>query len=170
MLHTAILEREEQGETLSRLLPGGLADEAARRPRRGIERTERLTVTVLMSDVRGYSGIAEHTDPAVLAGQLNAHRDAMNAAILDRGRHRHAVRRGRGHGGLRRAGPAAGSRRAAPSAPPCRCTRASRSWTGRGPSRAWQPFGLGIGLSTGEVAAACSAAPNGSSTPSSATP
>ena len=34
MLHTAILEREEQGETLSRLLPGGLAEQAAHRPGR----------------------------------------------------------------------------------------------------------------------------------------
>ena len=38
-----------------------------------------------MSDVRGYSGIAERTDPTVLAGQLNAHRAEMNAAILDEG-------------------------------------------------------------------------------------
>ena len=29
-------------------------------------------MTVLMSDVRGYSTIAEHADPTVLAGQLNA--------------------------------------------------------------------------------------------------
>ena len=84
MLHTAILEREEQGETLSRLLPGGLA-EKLRSDRSAVERTERLTVTVLMSDVRGYSGIAELADPAVLAGQLNAHRKQMNAAILAEG-------------------------------------------------------------------------------------
>jgi class 3 adenylate cyclase len=38
-----------------------------------------------MSDVRGYSAIAERTDPAILAGQLNAHRQAMNAAILTAG-------------------------------------------------------------------------------------
>ena len=77
MLHTAILEREEQGETLSRLLPGGLA-EKLRTDRGAADRTERLVVTVLMSDVRGYSAIAERSDPAVLAGQLNAHRTAMN--------------------------------------------------------------------------------------------
>jgi adenylate cyclase len=84
MLHTAILDREEQGQTLSRLLPGGLADKL-RADKGAIDRTERLTVTVLMSDVRGYSGIAEHADPAVLAGQLNAHRRQMNAAILREG-------------------------------------------------------------------------------------
>ena len=53
--------------------------------RRHAERTERLTVTVLMSDVRGYSAIAERTDPTVLAGQLDEHRAEMNAAILAEG-------------------------------------------------------------------------------------
>ena len=39
-------------------------------------------VTVLMSDIRSYSTIAEHADPSQLAGQLNIHRAAMNEAIL----------------------------------------------------------------------------------------
>ncbi|HLI57251.1 MAG TPA: response regulator, partial [Actinomycetota bacterium] len=84
MLHEAIVTREEQGETLSRLLPGGLA-EKLRREGRHIGETERLVVTVLMSDIRGYSTIAEHTDPTILAGQLNQHRAAMNHAILQAG-------------------------------------------------------------------------------------
>ena len=41
-----------------------------------------MTVTVLMSDIRSYSTIAEHADPSQLAGQLNVHRAAMNDAIL----------------------------------------------------------------------------------------
>jgi len=36
-----------------------------------------------MSDVRGYSAIAERADPSALAAQLNEHRAAMNHAILD---------------------------------------------------------------------------------------
>ena len=63
MLHQAIVDREEQGETLSRLLPGGLA-EKLRREGRHIGETEELVVTVLMSDIRGYSTIAERPDPA----------------------------------------------------------------------------------------------------------
>ena len=35
-----------------------------------------------MSDIRGYTTIAEHADPAVLARQLNRHRAEMNRAIL----------------------------------------------------------------------------------------
>src|ERR1700722_5211828 len=81
LLHKAIVDREEQGETLSRLLPGGLA-EKLRRDGRNIGETERVEVTVLMSDIRAYSTIAEHADPSQLAGQLNVHRAAMNDAIL----------------------------------------------------------------------------------------
>ena len=44
-----------------------------------------LDVTVLMSDIRGYSTIAEHADPSVLAGQLNEHRAEMNRAVLSAG-------------------------------------------------------------------------------------
>jgi len=84
MLHRAIVEREEQGERLSRLLPGGLADQVRRGGRR-IGETETLEVTVLMSDVRGYSAIAEDADPSELARQLNAHRAEMARAITDAG-------------------------------------------------------------------------------------
>ena len=81
MLHQAIVDREEQGETLSRLLPGGLA-EKLRKEGRKIGESEELEVTVLMSDIRSYSSIAERTSPTQLASQLNEHRAAMNRAIL----------------------------------------------------------------------------------------
>src|SRR5262245_33819244 len=84
LLQKAIVDREEQGETLSRLLPGGLA-EKLRRDGHAAGVSERLDVTVLMSDVRGYSGIAERVDPTVLAGMLNTHRAEMNTAILAAG-------------------------------------------------------------------------------------
>jgi adenylate cyclase len=152
MLHAAILEREEQGETLSRLLPGGLA-EKLRTDRGAVDRTERLVVTVLMSDVRGYSGIAERSDPAILAGQLNAHRQAMNAAILSEGG---TV--------MQYVGDAVMAVFGAPDPQPDHASCAVRAavamherqrdldatWAEHGLSA----FGLGIGLSTGEVAAA----------------
>ena len=83
-LQRAIADREEQGQELSRLLPGGLAEKLRREGRR-IGETEELDVTVLMSDIRGYSGIAERTDPTTLAGQLNRHRAEMNRAIIANG-------------------------------------------------------------------------------------
>jgi class 3 adenylate cyclase/ActR/RegA family two-component response regulator len=152
MLQQAIVEREEQGETLSRLLPGGLA-EKLRTDRDAIERTERLTVTVLMSDVRGYSGIAERTDPTILAGQLRSHRREMNTAIL-------------GEEGtvMQYVGDAVMAVFGAPFPQDDHADRALRAalamherqaavdsdWTSEG----LEPFGLGIGLSTGDVAAA----------------
>ena len=71
-------------EQLSRLLPGGLAEKLRTDPS-AADRTESLTVTVLMSDVRGYSAIAERTEPTILAKQLQEHRRTMNAAILGQG-------------------------------------------------------------------------------------
>jgi len=84
MLHQAIVDREEQGETLSRLLPGGLA-EKLRKEGKHIGESEELVVTVLMSDIRSYSSIAERTAPTHLAAQLNEHRAAMNRAIIGAG-------------------------------------------------------------------------------------
>src|SRR6266851_2219509 len=85
LLHQAIVDREEQGETLSRLLPGGLADKI-RQEKRNIGETERVVVTVLMSDIRSYSTIAEHADPAVVAASaMHALQAEINARWADDG-------------------------------------------------------------------------------------
>jgi class 3 adenylate cyclase len=49
---------------------------------RSVGETRELVVSVLMSDIRAYSTIAEHADPSALARQLNVHRAEMNKAIL----------------------------------------------------------------------------------------
>jgi class 3 adenylate cyclase/ActR/RegA family two-component response regulator len=151
-LHRAIVDREEQGETLSRLLPGGIAEKLRKEGRR-IGETERLNVTVIMSDIRSYSTIAEHADPSELAGQLNTHRAAMNRAII-------------GEGGtvMQFVGDAVMAVFGAPVPSDDHADRAvvaaasmhalqneiNERWEGEG----LPAFGLGIGLSTGEVAAA----------------
>src|SRR5262245_55245051 len=151
-LHQAIVDREEQGETLSRLLPTGLA-EKVRHEGGNIGKTEELDVTVIMSDVRGYSGIAETTDPSALAHLLNEHRAAMNHAILDE------------DGTVMQfVGDAVMACFGAPVAQDDHADRAfaaavamlraqvelDANWAERG----LPPFGLGIGVSTGPVAAA----------------
>ncbi len=152
LLHQAIVDREEQGETLSRLLPGGIA-EKLRLEGRHIGETERMDVTVVMSDIRSYSAIAEHADPSQLAGQLNTHRAAMNRAIL-------------GEGGtvMQFVGDAVMAVFGAPVAQPDHADRAvcaafdmhalqaeiNERWLKEG----LPEFGLGLGLSSGEVAAA----------------
>ncbi len=152
MLHQAIVDREEQGETLSRLLPGGLAEKLRGQSQR-IGETERLQVTVLMSDIRSYSTIAEHADPTQLAGQLNTHRAAMNRAVL-------------GEGGtvMQFVGDAVMAVFGAPFPQPDHADRAVAAaaamhllqseinvgWA----AEELPAFGLGIGVSTGEAAAA----------------
>ena len=151
-LQRAIATREEQGEELSRLLPGGVAEKLKQGGRR-IGETEELEVTVLMSDIRGYSGIAERTDPTTLAGQLNRHRAEMNRAIID-------------HGGtvMQFVGDAVMAVFGAPDPVHDHAERAvvtavamheaqgrvNAEWDDAG----LEPFGLGIGVSTGRVAAA----------------
>lgn len=84
LLHRAIVDREEQGETLSRLLPGGVVDKL-RASGYTPGQSEEVDVTVVMSDIRGYSTIAERVTPTQLAALLNEHRAAMNGAILHEG-------------------------------------------------------------------------------------
>jgi class 3 adenylate cyclase len=152
MLHQAIVDREEQGETLSRLLPGGLADKLRRDGRR-IGETERLVVTVLMCDIRSYSTIAEHADPSQLAGQLSVHRAAMSSAIV-------------GEGGtvMQFVGDAVMAVFGAPFPQEDHADRAvaaaramqaeQRNINERWDAEGLPPFGIGLGLSTGDTAAA----------------
>jgi adenylate cyclase len=152
LLHQAIVDREEQGETLSRLLPSRLA-EKLRRESRPIGETERVTVTVLMSDIRSYSTIAEHADPSQLAGQLGTHRAAMNQAIL-----------GQAGTVMQFVGDAVMAVFGAPFPQADHADRAVASAVAMHALQAeinsrWErdgmpAFGLGLGLSTGEAAAA----------------
>ena len=151
-LHRAIMDRKEQGDSLGRLLPGGVA-EKLREEGRGIGETEELEVTVLMSDIRGFTGIAERSDPSALAGQLNEHRAAMNRPLIDEGG---TVMQFAGDSVMavfgapfpmedhaERALAAARGMHAAQDA-------VNDTWKDEG----LEPFGLGIGISTGPVAAA----------------
>ena len=167
-LHRAIMEREEQGEALARLLPGGVA-EIVLGSGREIGETEELEVTVLMSDIRGYSTIAERTPPTRLARQLNEHRAAMNRAVIDNGG---TVMQFVGDAVMavfgapvplkNHAGMAVASAAAMHEAQAV----VNEAWDDEG----LEPFGLGIGLSTGVVAPLlCSAPRSGSSTRWSAT-
>lgn len=152
MLQRAIVDRKEQGESLSRLLPGGVAAQILEGGHQPGE-TEELDVTVLMSDIRGYTTIAERADPSVLAGQLNEHRAAMNQAIV-----------GQGGTVMQYVGDAVMAVFGAPIPQEDHADRAvaaamamhnaqdtvNARWEREGRT----PFGLGIGLSTGKVAAA----------------
>jgi len=152
MLHEAIVSREEQGESLSRLLPGGVAEQLIAGGK-ALGESERLSVTVVMSDIRGYTTIAEHADPSSLVRQLNRHRAEMNRAIL-------------GCGGtvMQYIGDAVMAVFGAPQASRDHADRALDAALAmhlgqRAVNLEWEAaglpaFDLGIGLSTGDVAAA----------------
>lgn len=152
MLQRAIVDRKEQGESLSRLLPGGVAAQIMYEGRQPGE-TEELEVSVLMSDIRGYTTIAEHADPSTLAGQLNEHRAAMNHAIL-----------GKDGTVMQFVGDAVMAVFGAPVPLADHADRAvaaartmhakQRELNERWSAGDQHPFGLGIGISTGPVAAA----------------
>jgi class 3 adenylate cyclase/DNA-binding NarL/FixJ family response regulator len=151
-LHQAIVDREEQGEMLSRLLPGGVA-QRLREDGHSLALTQLLVVTVLISDVRGYSAIAEASDPSHLAGQLKEHRTVASDAILAE------------HGTVMQfVGDSVMAVFGAPEPQAdhsgCALRAARTMHAGQvGLNRRWEsaglpPFELGIGLSTGLVAAA----------------
>jgi class 3 adenylate cyclase/DNA-binding LytR/AlgR family response regulator len=152
MLHQAIVDREEQGETLSRLLPGGVADKL-RNEGRNIGETENLVVTVLMADVRGYSTIAEDADLSVLARQLNEHRAEMNKAIMGE---EGTVMQFVGDGTMAVFGapiPTADHADRAFGAAAA-MHRGQAAVNARWQEQGLAPWGIGIGLTSGEVAAA----------------
>ena len=151
-LQRAIADREEKGEQLSRLLPGGVAEKLRRRGHK-IGDTEDLEVTVLMADIRGYSTIAERAEPSALAGQLNRHRAAMNHAIIEANG---TVMQFIGDAVMATFGAPepmeshADAAFAAATAIHTAQTEINAAWEAEGLDQ----FGLGVGLSTGTVAAA----------------
>jgi class 3 adenylate cyclase/DNA-binding NarL/FixJ family response regulator len=151
MLHQALVDREELEESLSRLLPGGIAEKVRERGGR-VGESEKIVVTVLMCDIRGYSTIAEEADPSALASQLNAHRQAMTKAILDT---EGTVWQFIGDAVMAVFGaPLPQEDHADRSLEAARAMQEAQSVVNEGWKTQGLPeFGLGIGLSTGEVAA-----------------
>ncbi|MEM7274456.1 MAG: adenylate/guanylate cyclase domain-containing protein [Actinomycetota bacterium] len=152
VLHRAISDREEQGEQLIRLLPGGVAEKLVRTGRQPGD-VDTLEVTVLMSDIRGYSAIAERSDPTALAGQLNEHRAAMNRAVIDNGG---TVMQFVGDAVMAVFGAPEPIDEHGPLAVAAAAAMhdAQEAINARWEADGLDGFGLGIGLSTGKVAAA----------------
>jgi class 3 adenylate cyclase len=138
--------------SLSRKLPTGLAERLQRGGRR-IGETETLEVTVLVSDVRGHTSIAERANPHALAAQLNEHRQEMTRLISRRGG---TVMQFVGDEVFAVFGAPEAiedhAARAVSSAYDMQAAQAviNDGWREQGRS----PFGVGIGLSTGEVVGA----------------
>jgi class 3 adenylate cyclase/FixJ family two-component response regulator len=152
MLHYAIVESHELQQSLTRFLPKGVVD-VIREKGAASGESELLDVTVLISDVRDYSTIAEKVDPSTLATMLNDHRGAMSEIV---GRREGTVMDFAGDAVMAVFGApipieghAGQAFEAATEMQLCQQSL-NESWREQGLS----PFELGIGLSTGTVAAA----------------
>lgn len=152
MLHYAIVESHELQQSFTRFLPRGVADVVKQKGTTPGE-SQLLDVTVLISDVRDYSTIAEKVDPSTLASMLNDHRGAMSEIIS---RREGTVMDFAGDAVMAVFGAPIPIERHANQAFMAATEMQSRqrtmnaSWKGRG----LLPFELGVGLSTGTVAAA----------------
>ncbi|MBW3590039.1 MAG: response regulator [Actinobacteria bacterium] len=152
MLHYAIVESHELQQSFTRFLPRGVADVVKQKGTVPGE-SQLLDVTVLISDVRDYSTIAEKVDPSTLASMLNDHRGAMSEIVS---RQEGTVMDFAGDAVMAVFGAPIPIERHANQAFMAATEMQSRqrtmnaSWRDRG----LLPFELGIGLSTGTVAAA----------------
>jgi class 3 adenylate cyclase len=147
-------QRLESEAALASELPIGLAERLQREGNK-IGATKTVQISVLMSDIRGYSSIAETASATELATQLNEHRVAMNRVIANAGGTVMqyagdsvfavfgAPEPARDHAA--RAVAAAISMQSAQS-------ELNNTWSAAGR----QAFGLGIGVTSGEVAAVLS--------------
>jgi len=81
-LHEAVVDREASTRTLRSFVPSQVADRLAASPGKAIGQEE-LEVTVLFSDIRGFSTLAEELPAREIASILATHLTAMAEVVLD---------------------------------------------------------------------------------------
>ncbi|MGH2678600.1 MAG: adenylate/guanylate cyclase domain-containing protein, partial [Actinomycetota bacterium] len=80
-LHAAVIEREASTQALRSFVPSGVANRLGSAP---IEQEE-VEVTILFSDIRGFSTLAERMPPRELVAILAKHLAAMAEVVLANG-------------------------------------------------------------------------------------
>jgi class 3 adenylate cyclase/DNA-binding NarL/FixJ family response regulator len=83
-LHTAVVEQTTSRKTLASFVPQQLADRLAAHPERAIEPQE-VEVSVLFSDIRGFSTLAERLSARDVAAVVGRHLSAMAEVVLSLG-------------------------------------------------------------------------------------
>ncbi len=83
-LHAAVVDREASSRTLRSFLPPQVAARIGVTPSLELLREE-LEVTVLFSDIRGFSTVAEEVSPVELADLIGGHLEAMAEVVLELG-------------------------------------------------------------------------------------
>jgi class 3 adenylate cyclase/DNA-binding NarL/FixJ family response regulator len=82
-LHSAVVDREASARTLRAFVPAQLAARLA--SGKGVNTQEEVEVTVLFSDIRGFSTLAEQLSARQVAGMLARHLSAMAEVVLEYG-------------------------------------------------------------------------------------
>jgi class 3 adenylate cyclase/DNA-binding NarL/FixJ family response regulator len=83
-MHAAVIEQTESRKTLASFVPSQLADRLAAHPDTAIEPQE-VVVTVLFSDIRGFSSIAERLEARQVADVVGRHLSAMAEVVAAHG-------------------------------------------------------------------------------------
>ena len=83
-MHAAVIEQTESRKTLASFVPSQLADRLAAHPETAIEPQE-VVVTVLFSDIRGFSTIAERLEARDVAAVVGRHLTAMAEVVISHG-------------------------------------------------------------------------------------
>jgi class 3 adenylate cyclase len=143
-LHAAVVEREASTQALRSYVPSGVADRIGSTP---IEQEE-VEATILFSDIRGFSTLAERMPPKEVATLLARHLAAMAEVVLD-------------HGGMidKFAGDAVMAVFGAPDPQPdhaeraLRCAMAMQRRQDQLNAESELPLDMGIGVNTGVVVA-----------------
>ncbi len=84
-IDTAIFERleiQKYREVLGRKVGPQVMQRLLSMPDRDLLKGERVTATILFSDIRGFTTLSEHSAPEVLMRMLNAHLSAMTEVAL----------------------------------------------------------------------------------------
>jgi class 3 adenylate cyclase/DNA-binding NarL/FixJ family response regulator len=149
-LHAAVVDRETSARTLRSFIPAGVEERLGAAGAAGLQ--EELEVTVLFSDIRGFSTLAETMSARQVADVLARHLTAMAEVVL-------------GHRGTidKFAGDAVMAVFGAPDPMPDHAERAlrcaldmqerQRSLNEEAAAEGRLPLGMGIGVNTGEVIA-----------------
>jgi class 3 adenylate cyclase/DNA-binding NarL/FixJ family response regulator len=82
-LHSAVVDSETSARTLRSFVPAQLAARLA--SGEGVDAQEEVEVTVLFSDIRGFSTLAEQLPAREVAGILGRHLSAMAEVVLEYG-------------------------------------------------------------------------------------
>jgi adenylate cyclase len=81
-LHSAVVDREASARALAPYLPSGVAEKIGQG---GVQLSEEVEATILFSDIRGFSAVAETTPARELAEMLTRHLSAMAEVVIEHG-------------------------------------------------------------------------------------